>query len=170
MNKDQGGGVIRTTLFTDKSYLVPYHDQENPRTVKVREEQTLVYKSETNLQHVPFHIRPEKREARWHGDETPLADKKVVPREKPKDELVKELMWTEYGTAEGINISAKKIFRDLQKMEGNLGIYAKKMMTHRKRSGWDNKGKGLLQVLYDRGWIDESGFTKYKMQVVDEDR
>ena len=25
INKDWGGGVIRTTLIKDKSYLVPYH-------------------------------------------------------------------------------------------------------------------------------------------------
>ena len=66
MNKDQGGGVIRTTLFIDKSYLVPYHDQENPRTVKVREEQTLVNKSEADLHHGPFHITPNKIESRCH--------------------------------------------------------------------------------------------------------
>ena len=61
MNKDWGGGVMRTTLIKNKRYLVPYHDPENPRMAKVREEQTLVYKSEDDLQNGPFCITPEKR-------------------------------------------------------------------------------------------------------------
>ena len=33
---------------------------------------------------------------------------------------------------------------------------------------WENQDKGLFQVLYEIGWIDEPGISKYKMQVVDE--
>ena len=38
INKDWGGGEMRTTLIKDKSYLGPYHDLENPCMVKVGEE------------------------------------------------------------------------------------------------------------------------------------
>ena len=79
-------------------------------------------------------------------------------------------MRTAYGTAEGNNVSAKKLVRYLQNMVGNLGIDTKKMVRHITSNGWQNQGKGLLQVLYDPGWIDESGVSKYNMQVVDEDR
>ena len=43
------------------------------------------------------------------------------------------------------------------------------MKTHKKREGWANKGKGLLQVLWERGFIDETKLSEYKKQVVDED-
>ena len=134
--------------------------------VKVGEEQTLVYKSKNNLQHGPFHITPENREARWHADEVPFSDKKVGPTEKTNSELVEELMRTVYGAAEGINVLAKKLVRDLQKIAGNLGIDTNKMVTRRTRYGWENQGKCLLQVLYESGWIDESDVNKYKIWVL----
>ena len=43
------------------------------------------------------------------------------------------------------------------------------MKTHKKREGWANKGKGLLQVLWERGFIDETKLSEYKKEVVDED-
>ena len=70
-------------------------------------------------------------------------------------------MRTAYGTTEGINVLAKKLVRDLQKMAVNTGIDTKKIVTHRTRNGWNNQGKGLIQVIYERGWIDESGVSKY---------
>ena len=140
------------------------------KCIYLRKEQTLAYKSEANFQHGPFHITPEKREARWHTDEVPFTAKKLGPKEKPKAGIIEELMRTSYGTSEARDVLAKNLVRDLQKMAGNLGIQKNKMLTHRKRNRWENQGKGLLQVLYERGWIDKSGISKYNMQVVDEDR
>jgi hypothetical protein len=34
--------------------------------------------------------------------------------------------------------------------------------------GWAGKGKGLLQVLWERGWIDESKISQYKKVVTDD--
>ena len=55
-------------------------------------------------------------------------------------------------------------------MVGNLGIDTKKIVTCITRKRWENQDKGLLQVIFERGWIDESGVSKYKMHLVDEDR
>jgi hypothetical protein len=34
--------------------------------------------------------------------------------------------------------------------------------------GWAGKGKGLLQVLWERGWIDESKISQYKKVVTND--
>ena len=36
------------------------------------------------------------------------------------------------------------------------------------KPGWAGKGKGLLQVLWERGWIDESKIARYKKIVTDD--
>ena len=97
-----------------------------------------------------------------------MASNKVGPKDKSKSDLVEEIMRTAYGTAKGRNVLTNKRLRDLQKMAGNFGIDKKKMMTHRTRNEWEKQGKGLLQVMYERVWIDASGFSKYNMRVVDE--
>ena len=49
---------------------------------------------------------------------------------------------------------SKKLLRDLKKIACNAGINVKKMVTHRTRTGWAGKGKGLLQCLWERGFIN----------------
>ena len=170
MNKDWGGGIIGPTRVKDKIYLGLYHDPENPHMVKVREEQTLVCESDSDFQHGYFHIATEKIEATRNTYEVALADKKVWPKYKSKSELVEELILTAYGTSEGRNVLSNKLVRYLQKMEGDLVIYTKKMLIHRTSNGWENQDKGFLQFIYERGWIDESGISKYKVHVLDEYR
>jgi hypothetical protein len=36
------------------------------------------------------------------------------------------------------------------------------------KPGWAGKGKGLLQVLWEHGWIDESKIARYKKIVTDD--
>ncbi len=36
------------------------------------------------------------------------------------------------------------------------------------KTGWAGKGKGLLQILWERGWIDESKISEYKKIVTDD--
>jgi hypothetical protein len=58
--------------------------------------------------------------------------------------------------------------RDLRKLASNLGICTTKTITHRLIPGWAGKGKGLLQVLWERGWIDKSKISQYKKVVTDD--
>ena len=81
--------------------------------VKVGEEKTLFYESEADLQHGPFHIKPDKRESGSNSNEVPLKANKVGPKYKLKLYLVEELMRTSYGTAKGRNVLAKKFVRYL---------------------------------------------------------
>ena len=56
-------------------------------------------------------------------------------------------MNTPLGIAEGRNALSKMLLRDLQKSAVNLGIVTKKHVTHCTVSGWEGRGKGMLQVL-----------------------
>ncbi len=63
-------------------------------------------------------------------------------------------MNTPFGAAEGCNSLTKMLLRDLQKTTSNLGLATKKHVTHRVVSGWEGRGKGMLQILWEHGWID----------------
>jgi hypothetical protein len=84
--------------------------------------------------------------------------KKVGHREFTKKELVDAIMNTSPGRDDGRITLSKMLVRDKRKLASNLGINT---VTHRKKPGWAGKGKGLLQVLWERGWIDESKISEY---------
>jgi hypothetical protein len=65
-------------------------------------------------------------------------------------------MKTEWGQAEGKIVISKMLVRDLHSKAELQGIDTQKRVTHRLVTGWEGKGKGLLQILWERGWIDES--------------
>ncbi len=45
--------------------------------------------------------------------------------------------------------------RELRKIALGLEINTKKHVTHKVKPVWEGKGKGMLQILYERGWICE---------------
>ena len=93
----------------------------------------------------PFYLTPKKREALRISNEFLLPPEKQGDKDKTKRELVDEMMNTPFGIAEGRNALLKMLFRDLQKSAVNLGIVTKKHVTHRTVSGWEGRGKGMLQ-------------------------
>ena len=161
---------MRNTLVEKKEgCLGLFWDPNNPRMAKVGQEQTLVYTGRNDLDFGPFNLDPVAREARRHDDLVELAKKSQGLKDKTKDELVEELMKTDYGKAEGRNSLMGRLVRDLQKKARGIGINAKKMVTHRKRPGWEKNGKGILQVLWERGFIDETKLSLYKLLAKDKD-
>ena len=67
-------------------------------------------------------------------------------------------------------VVSKMLVRDLRKKATLLGINTLKMVTHRLVAGWEGKGKGkgLLQILWERGWVNESLIRQYKMRMEDD--
>ena len=53
---------------------------------------------------------------------------------------------------------------ELQEHARNKGIETRVVRT-REKKGWEGRPKGLLQVLWERGWIDEAQRDKYTMDV-----
>ena len=116
----------------------------------------------------PFYLTPEKREASRISNEFLLPPEKQGDKDKTKRELVDEMMNTPFGIAEGRNALLKMLLRDLQKCAVNLGIVTKKHVTHRTVSGWEGRGKGMLQVLWEHGWINANKLSEYKMMLQDD--
>ncbi|KAL7554139.1 hypothetical protein ACHAWF_017545, partial [Thalassiosira exigua] len=50
-----------------------------------------------------------------------------------------------------------------------LGIEPKQVVTQYHVSGWEDKCKGLLQILWERGFVDEGKIGMYKLRSEDED-
>jgi len=59
--------------------------------------------------------------------------------------------------------------RDLRSKAALLGIDTQKRATHQLvTTRWEGKGKGLLQILWERGWLDESMAKEYKVRTLDD--
>ena len=58
---------------------------------------------------------------------------------------------------------------DLQDKAAALSIDIMVTITSKLRNGWVSKEKGILQVLWERGFIDESKVKNYDIKVLDED-
>jgi hypothetical protein len=88
--------------------------------------------------------------------------------ETTKKELIDELMNTNRGRDDGRITLSKRSVKDLWKIASNLGINTTKLVTHQTKAGWAGKGKGLLQVLWEAGWINETKISQYKMIVTND--
>ena len=67
------------------------------------------------------------------------------------------------GELEGRNVLFKKLARELREKSLTIGLDIKKRVTHRTVPGWEGKGKGLLQILWEQGWVDETMVSQYKL-------
>ena len=169
MNKGYGGENMRSTLIEQsEGYLGPYHDAANPRMVKVGQMHDLVYGSDVDINHGPFYLAMDIRSCSRHDTSVALSPDKVGDKEKTKKELVHEIMQTSVGSFEGENKLSKLTLRELRKIALGLEINTKKHVTHKVKPGWEGKGKGMLQILYERGWICEEHLHRYKKKVVDD--
>jgi hypothetical protein len=171
MNKGFGSEHLRGTLIEKKEgYLGPYHDVNNSHMIQVGQVQELVYPAKESITDGdrPFYLTAEQKEASRLDTEVELPVNKVGHREITKKELVNALMNTNHGRDDGRITLSKMLVRDLRKLASNLGINTTKLVTHQTKPGWIGKGKGLLQVLWERGWIDESKISEYKKIVTDD--
>jgi len=85
-----------------------------------------------------------------------------------KKELVDSLNDTDHGRNAGRIALTKMTVRELRKIASNLGMATTRTVTQRFITGWAGKGKGLLQVLWERGWIDDTKTSQYKKVVIDD--
>ena len=110
----------------------------------------------------PFYMPPAEREKRRLDTEYGP----VTTKDKSKIDLMNDL------TACGVSLPSKpinKINKDwLQKKAREKGIALEKR-TRKVKPGWQGKPKGLLQVLWERGFINEEELEQYKLESTDED-
>jgi len=79
-------------------------------------------------------------------------------------------MQTSVGSFEGENKLSKSMLRELPKIALGLEINTKKHVTHKVKPGWEGKGKGVLQILYEQGWTCKEHSDGYKKKMVDDAR
>ena len=167
MNKGFGGELLRDSKIEEHDgYIGPFHDPLNPCMIAVGQEQTFVYSSPKDIANGPFYLTDGERETKRNDKLVSLANDK--DKDKSKGELVADLMQTEWGQAEGKIVISKMLLRDLRSKATLLGIEIQKRVTHHLVIGWEGKGKGLLQILWERGRIDKSMIKEYKLCVVED--
>ncbi len=117
----------------------------------------------------PFDLSPQDRQSlKYDVVETLPAEKHRTVKLK-KVEIVDLLMQTDLGKGLGKQALLNMRLADLQDKAAALSIDIMATVTSKLRKGWVGKGKGLLQVLWERGFIDESKVKNYKVKVLDED-
>jgi hypothetical protein len=153
MNRGFGGvqpKMRESTIIAEEGYLGMHE-----RTVDVGDAQSFVFQpGDTG----PFWMTPQERELNRHDRVLPPLPGHPRTRNKTISELKAEL--------QPMNIlNARRSYRllELQELARTHGIDVKIIKT-REKKGWQGQAKGLLQVLWERGWIDVANLDRYTME------
>lgn len=119
-------------------------------TYHVGEEQSLQFK---NTYEGPFYLTPEERMAQKNDRYTG----EVKERAKTKGELLEEMK--RQGFQKKGTYNKEQLVRLAE--QHNVPLTVRKRV---KEIGWWNKGKGLLQILWVRGFIDENKLDEYSLK------
>lgn len=150
MNRGFGGGqpkMRESTIMAEDGYLGMHE-----RTVDVGDTQSFVFQPGDAG---PFWMTMQERELNRHDRMLPPKPGQPQTRNKTISELKAEL--------EPLNIlNARRSYRllELQELARTHGVDVK-IMKSREKKGWQGQAKGLLQVLWERGWIDEGNLERY---------
>ena len=143
VNKSFGGGVpkMRNTTIESKDYLDPY----KPTMLAIGDVQSMVF---TDNDDGPFYMTETERIASEHDRVTG----QIRKRKRRKDELLNHL--------KGMGIVATGNREQLAKIanDNNIPVEVEYQQTI---EGWSDKPKGMLQILYERGFIDSSNLSAY---------
>ncbi|KAI2505382.1 hypothetical protein MHU86_9088 [Fragilaria crotonensis] len=126
------------------------------RTLEVGDTQTFKFSSVNNG---PFWMEHAERELNRHDRILPSAPGPSRMQSKTISELKAEL-----APFDVLNDRQNYRLVELQEHARNKGIETK-VLRIREKKGWEGRPKGLLQVLWERGWIDEAQHDKYTMDV-----
>jgi hypothetical protein len=110
----------------------------------------------------PFWLSPVERMAKKFDSTRPNTEE---TREKTKTALYDELKAAGVALPKYKNKTTKAALRDLATAH-NISLTA---TTGRVDEGWVGKAKGMFQVLWERGWIDETRWKEYRLVARDPD-
>lgn len=145
MSKSYGGkqSVLRPTLIKEASgYLGPF-----PRSLDPGDTQFMDFQPNDDG---PFWMSREEKERKRNDLVIP---NKTVNRQLTKAELTLKLQ--EHGVTATGNIT------NIKKLCGEKGILLVESNIPKIQPGWEGKQKGMLQVLWERGWIDVEHLRNY---------
>ncbi|KAI2492116.1 hypothetical protein MHU86_22452 [Fragilaria crotonensis] len=158
MNRGYGGAQpkMRESIIKAEDAYLGMH----ARTLDVGSTQSFVFKPGDVG---PFWMTTEERELNRHDRILPPLPGNPRTRNKTIAELKAELA--------PLNIlNERRQYRlvELQELARTNNIDPKTMRT-REKKGWEGQPKGLLQVLWERGWIDEGQLERYTMDPTTDD-
>ena len=141
MNKKHGGAQsnLRDSTIKDESYLGKYKSQH---TLNVGDVQQFTFKMDDEG---PYYLSPQERRDNKH--DTIVPDVFVTSELRTKD-LIKRL---NEGTS--LNIQSYIPYKEAKALALKHGIPTS-TTSPKVLSGWCNKPKGMMQILYERGIID----------------
>jgi len=149
MNKSFGGkqSKLRDTIIKQKDgYLGPY-----PAILQPGDIQKMSFQPEDEG---PFWMTTEERiKTRYDINQAGTKKRKFT-----KVELIAKL--------KDAGVTTKGKLKDLQTAARNLGIPIEELLQ-KVKEGWEGKPKGKLQVLWERGHIDNSNGLAYKKYTAD---
>jgi hypothetical protein len=147
MSKSFGGkqAYLRNSLIKEvDGYLGPY-----PRILNPGDVQSMVF---TTTDSGPFWLSAKEKEDQKHDQ---VIQGKTVKRRLKKEELVRKL-------AE-VGVTATGNYTAIQKLAVEKNIPLVEENLPKIKLGWMGKQKGILQVLWERGFIDEANINQYTM-------
>ena len=128
------------------AFVGPFYDAHNKQMVSIGEEQFMVY-SATDLG--PFDLSDSEKENKRYDVTEMIPVSKQKATKMRKKELVHVLMETDLGKCLGSQSLLSMRLCDLQQKAKALSINVEHVETSKIRKGWEGKGKGLLQVLWE---------------------
>jgi hypothetical protein len=104
----------------------------------------------------PFWMTPQQRELN-------RIDRLLPPAPRMRNKTIAELK-AELGPLGVLNDSRQYRHAELQQIARDKNLDTRVERT-RDRKGWEGQPKGLLQVLWEQGWIDEGQLQRYTIDI-----
>jgi hypothetical protein len=161
MTKGCSGKEIHTTFI--ETSVGPLHDLNNQLMISISQEQSMVYSDcDAGL----FLLSVDDRHARRNDLMEAIPTDKQKQVKLKKSELVDLQMATDLGQGIGCHALLNMRVVELQNKANAFSIDIETVLTTKLLKGWVGKRKGLLQVLWEKGFIDETA-EKNRMKVLD---
>jgi hypothetical protein len=160
------GPTMRPTLIMKpEGFVGPFYNPSNPAMVTIGCEQSLVF---SDSDFGPFDMSSEEKRKKENDSLQEIPPSKRKATKLKKKELVEMLMATDLGRGLGMQSLLNMRLKDIQEKATALSIDIERVATTKISTGWKGKSKGMLQVLWERGFIDESKLKQYKVKVLDD--
>ena len=143
---------MRETKIKDETYLSLFHHSEK---LKVRETQSMTFKEGNSG---PFYLSAEERESRKFDCETD----KITTKKHTRPFLIDKIK--EKTRPKQVHGNLEEV----QKLASNLNIPTE-YTTNKIIEGWHNKPKGMLQKLWERGFLDPLKSNKELITIYNKD-
>jgi hypothetical protein len=157
MAKNYGGNqsTLRDApIYQEEGILGPF-----PRKLSVGQVQKMVFQDTDDG---PFWLTPADRAAKRMDTTRPNTED---TRDKTKAALYDELTAMGVALPKYINRITKASLRELAARH-NVALT---VTSHKVEEGWVGKAKGMFQVLWERGWVDEARWKDYRLVARDPD-